>query len=94
MKKRTRPSASPSTMLLDSRCQTSLRKLHRSSVISENVPHCLKISGGGADGSVFTYSEIETNYPANAGIDDIVDSQRPFIEKYKVNITAGDLCVL
>jgi hypothetical protein len=94
MKKRTRPSASPSTMQLDFRRQTSLRMLYCSFVSSEHVTHCFQTSGGGADGSIFTYADVETNYPANAGIDDIVESQRPFIEKYKANMTAGDLCVL
>ncbi|KAJ7155167.1 putative versatile peroxidase [Mycena filopes] len=45
-------------------------------------------SGGGADGSIVTFDEIETNFPANAGIDDIVDAQTPFINAH--NITAGD----
>ncbi|KAH9961364.1 heme peroxidase [Russula dissimulans] len=49
-----------------------------------------KSAGGGADGSIYTYADVETNYPANAGIDDIVQSQRPFIEKYSANISAGD----
>ncbi|KAJ7108198.1 Mn peroxidase MNP3 [Mycena epipterygia] len=45
-------------------------------------------SGGGADGSIITFDEIETNFPANNGIDDIVDAQTPFILAH--NITAGD----
>ncbi|KAJ6606845.1 manganese peroxidase 3 [Mycena sp. CBHHK59/15] len=45
-------------------------------------------SGGGADGSIVTFDEIETAFSANAGIDDIVDVQRPFINAH--NITAGD----
>ncbi|KAF7369242.1 Peroxidase [Mycena venus] len=44
--------------------------------------------GGGADGSIFYFDEVETAFPANNGIDDIVDAQTPFINKY--NITAGD----
>jgi hypothetical protein len=46
-------------------------------------------SGGGADGSIITFDEIETAFHANGGIDDIVDVQKPFIAKH--NISAGDL---
>ncbi|KAA1474284.1 manganese peroxidase 2 [Dentipellis sp. KUC8613] len=44
--------------------------------------------GGGADGSIITFSETETNFHANGGIDEIVEEQRPFVEAH--NITAGD----
>jgi len=44
--------------------------------------------GGGADGSIITFDEIETVFHANGGIDDIVDVQKPFIAKH--NISAGD----
>ncbi|TFK44517.1 RBPa precursor [Crucibulum laeve] len=44
--------------------------------------------GGGADGSIITFDEIETAFHANGGIDDIVDVQKPFIAKH--NISAGD----
>lgn len=46
-------------------------------------------SGGGADGSIITFSDVETNYHANGGIDDIVDKQKPFVARH--NISAGDL---
>ncbi|KAJ7168907.1 putative versatile peroxidase [Mycena filopes] len=46
------------------------------------------LGGGGADGSIFYFDEIETAFPANGGIDDIVDAQTPFINAH--NITAGD----
>ena len=45
-------------------------------------------SGGGADGSISTFSQIETSFHANNGVDEIVEEQRPFIAKH--NITAGD----
>ena len=48
-------------------------------------------SGGGADGSLIVFSDIETNYHANGGIDDIVEVQKPFIAAH--NITPGDLYV-
>ncbi|KAL0958842.1 hypothetical protein HGRIS_014160 [Hohenbuehelia grisea] len=44
--------------------------------------------GGGADGSIVIFDEIETAFHANGGIDDIVDVQKPFIAKH--GITAGD----
>ena len=47
-----------------------------------------KFGGGGADGSIMTFSDIETNFHANNGVDEIVEEQRPFVEKH--NMTAGD----
>ncbi|KAK0459170.1 manganese peroxidase 1 precursor [Desarmillaria tabescens] len=48
--------------------------------------------GGGADGSISTFSDIETAFHANIGVDEIVEAQRPFITKH--NITAGDFIQL
>ncbi|KAJ6492963.1 manganese peroxidase 5 [Mycena vulgaris] len=45
--------------------------------------------GGGADGSIITFDPIETAFPANNGIDDIIDLQTPFLTRH--NITPGDL---
>ncbi|KAG9219696.1 hypothetical protein CCMSSC00406_0005982 [Pleurotus cornucopiae] len=45
--------------------------------------------GGGADGSVLTFSDPEVNFPANLGIDEIVEAQKPFLARH--NISAGDL---
>ncbi|KAI0081217.1 manganese peroxidase 1 precursor [Panus rudis PR-1116 ss-1] len=44
--------------------------------------------GGGADGSMIIFEDIETNFHANNGVDEIVDAQKPFIARH--NITAGD----
>ncbi|KAF8893865.1 manganese peroxidase 3 [Infundibulicybe gibba] len=44
--------------------------------------------GGGADGSIIIFDDIETAFHANGGIDDIVDVQKPFIARH--NLTAGD----
>lgn len=44
--------------------------------------------GGGADGSVVVFDEIETAFEANAGIDDGVNLEAPFITKW--NVTPGD----
>lgn len=38
------------------------------------------------------FEDIETNFHANLGVDEIVDEQKPFIAKH--NITPGDLYVL
>lgn len=38
------------------------------------------------------FEEIETNFHANLGVDEIVNEQKLFIAKH--NITPGDLCVL
>ncbi|KAL4245328.1 Peroxidase [Abortiporus biennis] len=44
-----------------------------------------KFGGGGADGSIMAFAEIETNFHANGGIDDIVEAQRPFAIKHGVS---------
>ncbi|KAJ7182854.1 manganese-dependent peroxidase [Mycena crocata] len=45
--------------------------------------------GGGADGSILTFGETETNFPANLGTDDIVDALGPILARH--NISSGDL---
>jgi hypothetical protein len=47
-----------------------------------------KFGGGGADGSIMVFDEIETVFHANGGIDDIIDVQRPFVAAH--NMTPGD----
>ena len=46
-------------------------------------------SGGGADGSIAIFESIETAFHANNGVDEIIDEQRPFIQRH--NITTADL---
>jgi manganese peroxidase len=48
-------------------------------------------SGGGADGSIYTFAAKELANPANNGIDDIIARQKPFIERYADTLTPGDL---
>ncbi|THH05588.1 hypothetical protein EW145_g4686 [Phellinidium pouzarii] len=48
-----------------------------------------KLNGTGADGSMILFADIETNFVANAGIDDSVDALSPFLTRHFV--TAGDL---
>ncbi|TFK87404.1 class II peroxidase [Polyporus arcularius HHB13444] len=47
-----------------------------------------EFAGGGADGSIVLFSEIETAFHANGGTDEIVALQKPFIAKH--NISAAD----
>ncbi|KAH9942492.1 versatile peroxidase VPS1 [Epithele typhae] len=42
-------------------------------------------AGGGADGSIMKFTDIELMDPANGGTDDIMDLQRPFAWKYNVS---------
>ncbi|KAJ6529008.1 fungal versatile peroxidase from pleurotus Eryngii [Mycena capillaripes] len=44
--------------------------------------------GGGADGSIIVFSDTERTYPANAGLDDPIDTEVPFIQAH--NVTPGD----
>ncbi|TCD62521.1 Manganese peroxidase 3 [Steccherinum ochraceum] len=44
-----------------------------------------KFGGGGADGSIMAFAQIETNFHANNGVDEIVEEQRPFAIKHKVS---------
>jgi hypothetical protein len=53
-------------------------------------------SGGGADGSIMTFSDIETQYPANGGLDDIVKMQERCLSECGGDgiVSPGDLYVL
>ncbi|KAI0638072.1 heme peroxidase [Trametes polyzona] len=51
-----------------------------------------KFGGGGADGSIITFSDVETAFHANTGIDEIVGVQKPLVAKH--NLTAGDFIQL
>ncbi|KAI0069868.1 manganese peroxidase 1 [Panus rudis PR-1116 ss-1] len=44
-----------------------------------------RFGGGGADGSIMAFAEIETNFHANNGVDEIVEAQRPFAIKHGVS---------
>ncbi|KAJ7917467.1 fungal versatile peroxidase from pleurotus Eryngii [Mycena leptocephala] len=41
--------------------------------------------GLGADGSIMHHSDIETNFPANNGVDEIIELQRPIAIKHGVS---------
>ncbi|KAF7335796.1 Peroxidase [Mycena venus] len=60
---------------------TMLLAFHRPFSPRESSGKC----GLGADGSIMAHSDVETLFPANNGIDDIVDRQRPFAIAHKVS---------
>ncbi|KAI0350840.1 manganese peroxidase [Trametes cingulata] len=56
--------------------------------ISPKIAATGKFGGGGADGSIAIFEDIETNFHANLGVDEIIDEQRQFIQRH--NITTAD----
>jgi cytochrome c peroxidase len=50
--------------------------------------------GGGADGSILTFNETELAFPANAGLDDVLDDVGPFYLKYQDVLSPGDFVQL
>ncbi|THU84144.1 manganese dependent peroxidase 1 [Dendrothele bispora CBS 962.96] len=50
--------------------------------------------GGGADGSIMVFEDIETAFHANAGVDEIVDAQKAFIQKNNITLSPGDFIQL
>ncbi|KAL7277389.1 class II peroxidase [Trametes coccinea BRFM310] len=56
--------------------------------ISPSIAARGQFGGGGADGSIAIFEDIETNFHANLGVDEIIDEQRPFIQRH--NITTAD----
>ncbi|KAI0061057.1 manganese peroxidase isozyme precursor [Artomyces pyxidatus] len=76
--------------LFDNECgedvHESLRlTFHDAIGFSKNLTEHGEFGGGGADGSIMAFSEIETNFHANIGVDEIVEAQRPFALKHKVS---------
>jgi len=51
------------------------------------------IRGGGADGSIITFNATELTFPANDGIDDVLDTLGPFFLKHSNVLSPGDLFV-
>ncbi|KAG7449783.1 manganese peroxidase 1 [Guyanagaster necrorhizus] len=45
---------------------------------------------GGADGSIVTFADVELGFHANIGIDEIVDTQLPFIAAHNATLSTGD----
>ncbi|KAF8483005.1 manganese peroxidase 1 [Russula ochroleuca] len=50
--------------------------------------------GGGADGSIMIFEDIEMQYPANGGVDDIVRAQAQFLSQFGGVISPGDFIQL
>ncbi|KAJ3010729.1 hypothetical protein NUW54_g2390 [Trametes sanguinea] len=45
-----------------------------------------KFGGGGADGSIAIFADIETNFHPNIGLDEIVELQKPFIARHNLSV--------
>ncbi|EIW55331.1 manganese peroxidase isozyme precursor [Trametes versicolor FP-101664 SS1] len=56
--------------------------------ISPAIARTGKFGGGGADGSIAIFADIETNFHANNGVDEIIGEQAPFIARH--NLTTAD----
>ncbi|KAI0368410.1 manganese peroxidase 1 precursor [Pilatotrama ljubarskyi] len=52
------------------------------------------LGGGGADGSIALFSEVETKYSPNIGLDEIVAEQRSVHEAHKHQISMADFIML
>ncbi|KIJ34465.1 class II peroxidase [Sphaerobolus stellatus SS14] len=62
---------------------------HDSIAFSQSMERKGIFSGGGADGSVLVFPDVEANRAENAGISDGVQGQLPFLSRHPV--TAADL---
>ncbi|OJT05068.1 Versatile peroxidase VPL1 [Trametes pubescens] len=47
-----------------------------------------QFGGGGADGSIMAHTDVEIQFAANNGLDEIIEEQRPFALKH--NVSFGD----
>ncbi|KAI8996671.1 lignin peroxidase isozyme [Trametes punicea] len=45
-----------------------------------------QFGGGGADGSIAIFADIETNFHPNIGLDEIVELQKPFIQRHNLSV--------
>ncbi|KAI0820293.1 heme peroxidase [Trametes gibbosa] len=67
----------------------SLRLIfHDAIAISPALTAQGKFGGGGSDGSIMAHADVEAAYQANAGLDEIIEAQRPFALKH--NVSFGD----
>jgi cytochrome c peroxidase len=48
------------------------------------------VGGGGADGSIAVFNATELTFPANDGLDDVLDDLGPFLLKYSKELSPGD----
>ena len=49
------------------------------------LPYIL-YSGGGADGSITIFADIETGYHPNIGLDEIIQLQQPILARHNVSV--------
>ena len=64
---------------------------HKAYALRANRAYMSLSSGGGADGSIALFEDVETNFHANLGVDEIINEQREFIQRH--NLTTADLYV-
>ncbi|KAF8583231.1 class II peroxidase [Ramaria rubella] len=62
---------------------------HDAIAFSESLKRQGKPAGGGADGSMLVFPNVEPNFAANNGISDSVDALLPFLAAHP-QVTAGD----
>ncbi|KIJ46873.1 class II peroxidase [Sphaerobolus stellatus SS14] len=80
--------------LFDNQCGEDAHEVvrltfHDAIAISSSLKGQGKPAGGGADGSMLVFPDVEPNFSANNGISDSVDALLPFLATHPV--TAGDL---
>ncbi|RPD54032.1 manganese-repressed peroxidase [Lentinus tigrinus ALCF2SS1-7] len=61
---------------------------HDAIAFSPSLTASGQFGGGGADGSIMAHTADEIGDPANLGLDDIIEAQRPFAIKH--NVSFGD----
>ncbi|THG95783.1 hypothetical protein EW026_g5933 [Hermanssonia centrifuga] len=42
--------------------------------------------GGGADGSIAIFSDVETQFQANIGLDEVIETQKPFLQRSNMSV--------
>ena len=57
--------------------------------VPKTIAEVYPCSGGGADGSLMNFRDIETKFHPNIGLDEVVASFLPF--QQRSNMTAADL---
>ncbi|KIJ56361.1 class II peroxidase [Sphaerobolus stellatus SS14] len=80
--------------LFDNQCGEDTHEVvrltfHDAIAFSTSLKFQGKPAGGGADGSMLVFPDVEPNFSANNGISDSVDALLPFLAKHPVS--AGDL---
>ncbi|KAJ3556345.1 hypothetical protein NM688_g2079 [Phlebia brevispora] len=48
-----------------------------------------QFGGGGADGSIVIFADTETGFPANIGLDEVIDIQKPFIQRSNMSVAGS-----